>query len=60
MAAGDQKLVLAPHIFGARPEVGQMLVLTMENDPAHGWDRFEWSGVCAVSRSWQRSCRAWR
>jgi len=39
---GDRTLVLGAAAPGVRPEVGQALLLTMENDPAHGWDRFVW------------------
>ena len=39
---GSRALVVGPHVFGVRPEVGQQLILTMENDPAHGWNRFDW------------------
>lgn len=31
-----------PHLFGVRPETGQTVLLTMENDPAHGWETYDW------------------
>ncbi len=42
IARGAQGLRLQPSISGARPEVGQTVLLTMDNDPAHGWETYEW------------------
>jgi hypothetical protein len=39
---GDRAVELEPHPFGAHPDVGQLLMLSMENDPAHGWNQYDW------------------
>lgn len=42
LAPGDRAVELEPHPFGAHAEVGQLLLLSMENDPAHGWNTYDW------------------